>query len=424
MKPRSSISAAELSELYDRLDRQLDRVGLETQPRVAVRLLELISQDGAQIKDYNEALRTDAALTGRLLRLANSAYFAQRTPVTKLERALVLLGIQRVKAVSLGFYLSKAAATAGAKSISREVWGQSVFRACLAAALARSRGPALASEAFVVGLMLDCGIPLMAKMLGGAYEQLYVEHGRSPAKLYNAELEHLEFTHVDMAAALTRRWRLPAVLAKPIVWHHTPPPSLRGTEDGVGAPALPAAPLSAQDATALLQRIGYYAGAVTLDAFGSPAEPTPLPSIGSRVLDVGPPEITRAVRAAAQEHGAVSQLFDGVAKGVDDPEALAESVSLQLVGVLDEQMIKSLRQETGATTSRLSVAGYELELQQTGAPGRVTVYLDTASGERVISCTVAPAAETPATLRRSLGLEDASEDEMKKLVGELRAMAA
>src|SRR5205085_6937921 len=123
MKPRTTITAAELAELYDRLDRQLDRIGLETQPRVAVRLLELVAREDSQLKDYNEAIRTDAALTGRLLRLANSAYFAQRAPVTKLERALVLLGIQRVKAVSLGFHLCRAAASAGARSVSRAGWG-------------------------------------------------------------------------------------------------------------------------------------------------------------------------------------------------------------------------------------------------------------------------------------------------------------
>lgn len=412
MKPRKSITAGELAELHDRLDRHLDRVGLETQPRVAVRLLELVSRPDSQIKDYGEAIRTDAALTGRMLRLANSAFFAQRAPVTKLERALVLLGIERVKAVSLGFYLSRAAASAGSKTISREVWGQGVFRACLAASLVRMRSPALASEAFVVGLMLDCGIPLMARLLGGAYERLYAGVGRSPAKLFTAELDELEFTHVDVAAVLTRRWRLPAMLAKPIVWHHAQPAA--GPE---GSPP----PLT--DPLTLLQRAAYYAGAVSLDAAGSPGEATPLPTMGSRVLDVGPPDLAQAVRSAAKEHAAISQMFRGVATPMEDPDQIAESVSRQLVDVMDEQMIRTLQQETKQSPAKLSVAGYEIEMQAREG-GRVVVYIDTAAGERVIACTLNPASETPTTLQRALGLDEATEEEMRLLVTEMRGLAA
>ena len=75
-------------------------------PQVAARLLELAADPNAQIRDYVDAIKTDWALTGRVLRLANSAFYAQRQPVTRLDRALIVLGVERAKAICLGFYLS------------------------------------------------------------------------------------------------------------------------------------------------------------------------------------------------------------------------------------------------------------------------------------------------------------------------------
>ena len=72
-KPRRDITSAELDAHRQRLDAHLDRVGLETMPQVAARLLELAADPNAQIRDYVDAIKTDWALTWRVRRLANSA---------------------------------------------------------------------------------------------------------------------------------------------------------------------------------------------------------------------------------------------------------------------------------------------------------------------------------------------------------------
>ena len=245
---RKDLPPNELESLYERLDKHLDRAGVETQPKVASRLLELAQTPDAQIQDYQDAIRTDAAVTGRILRLANSAYYAQRQPVTRLERALVILGIEKTKAVSLGFFLSRAAASAGSRTMSRKVWGESVYRASLASAMARATCPHLSPEAFIVGLMLDCGQPLMARILGEPYERLHRAQHRQPAgKLHAAEFAELEFTHADVGnggwcggAGSSR-----GSLARPICSHHTAP--------HVGQ--------SSDPARSLLHRLAFYARA-------------------------------------------------------------------------------------------------------------------------------------------------------------------
>jgi HD-like signal output (HDOD) protein len=146
MKPRSALTPPEVVELQAEIDRRLTGLGLPTQPAVAARILALVANPDAGLKQYADVLRHDAALTGRLLRLANSAYFAQIKPVTTIERSCVLLGLERLKAVSLGFYLSRAAATDPNHVLSRRVWTQSVLRACLAAEMARVTCPGYSAD--------------------------------------------------------------------------------------------------------------------------------------------------------------------------------------------------------------------------------------------------------------------------------------
>ena len=49
------------------------------------------------------------------------------------------------------------------------------LRSLRAAATAPKNAPALVPEAFVIGLMLDAGVPLMSRPVGDAYPALYTE---------------------------------------------------------------------------------------------------------------------------------------------------------------------------------------------------------------------------------------------------------
>lgn len=404
-RPRSELSAAEVAELHERLDRQLDRVGLETQPTVAVRLLELVQDPDAALRDFTEVVKTDWALTGRLLKLANSAYYAQRSPVTRLDRALVLLGLERTKAISLGFYLSRAASPGEEKTISRTVWGESVYRAGLCASMAKAVCPSVAAEAYIVGLMLDSGQPLMARLLGAPYVDLRGEH-RSPAKLYAAEFDRLEFTHVDVATVMMRRWRLPPLLARPIAWHHTLP-----------------SPGPTKDPGTMLQRVAYYGGAVQVTSQGAPEREIPLESVAGRLFDMDAGAVEAAVARAASEYRATIELFSDIADRCENVDDLADAVQRQVIALMDEQMSRAVRLESRGGSDHVFVGGQRVELEP-GNGGEVIAILTGQEGDRIISCTINPATDGPQKVCNRLGLEGGQPAEIEALMTAVRAMAA
>ncbi|HNB59640.1 MAG TPA: HDOD domain-containing protein [Phycisphaerales bacterium] len=411
MTPRARLGPHDLFDLHTRIDRMLDESGVETQPRVALRLIELAGDSNAQLKDYAEIVKADAALTGRILRLANSAFYAQRTEVTRLDRALVLLGVERTKAITLGFYISRSLMSAGSRELSRRVWGQSLYRASLASALAKMECPALAPEAYIIGLMLDAGVPLMARYLGESYVRL-VEETPSPVAMYAKELQSLEFTHVDVAEALMRRWRMPAMLAKPIMWHHTPP-SVDKAGDSLGQ----------------LHRVAYFAGAVQLGDGYVPETRNHLPTMAGRLFEMAPSGLDSVVAGASREYAATIGVFANESPpGSTESEAerletVSDAVHCQLVEIMDEQFGRSTRIEARGGPEKLVIDGLLFDIEPS-RDGEVVTYISSLAGERLMSCVVRPQQESAATIKRLLGLEEVDDEEVDNLVKVMRGMAA
>jgi len=193
---------------------------MPSSPALAAQILALVEDPDSNASDFGRILRTDPALATRLLKTANSAQFAQRNPVTTIERAVTVLGLNRVKTVSLGFQLVNHLDRLGGTSFDWSAfWQQALLRACLARSVAHQSVPDRQEEAFLIGLLQDCGVVLLVQILGSDYASLY---GRdlSPAALYRMEQEGFPYTHVDVIEALCKEWQLPDLMVAPLTTHH------------------------------------------------------------------------------------------------------------------------------------------------------------------------------------------------------------
>ncbi len=410
MKLRSQISASELVELYQFLERKLDGVGLNSQPEVAIKLLEISRDKNAQLADYAKLIRNDQAVSGRVLRLANSAFFAQRRPVTTIDRACVVLGTDRLKAVSLGFHLSRACQTGGDKEYSRKIWGESLYRACLAAQLAKIAAPGLVSEAFVIGLMMDAGLPIMTSLLKDEFRTLR-DQKLSPGRQARLEYDTLPFTHVDVMTALMHKWKLPELLVKPIEMHHTKPPEARKDD-----------PLSR------LHRVAYVVGLIELDSSGAGvkdvSETTPGVKTAQRILTLTDAELSATVAASVSEYSLTSEMFKEIAEGLTNLDELMESVQRSLVDAVDSVIEADLTSGTeGKAIERLVFQGRSLEMSR-DEDGLATVYLVDSQGNRLVSHRFAPAQARLVEICEALGLEATPSNELERLQQSVRRIAA
>ncbi|UYV12085.1 MAG: HDOD domain-containing protein [Phycisphaera sp.] len=409
-KVRANLSSAEVEALTDLLMRKLDAMVIETQPEVAARLLELVADPDAGLADFAAVIRTDTALSGRLLRMSNSAYFAQREPVTTLERACVLLGINRIRALALGFYMSRAIDAGGEKRYGRIMWGKSLLRACFAAKLAEAIKPNLYAEAFLIGLMLDAGIPLARTLIGPSQFDVACPPNQPPSRAFKCGAEHFTYTHVDMARALMRRWRVPDVLAKPILWHHSPPQNLESTE-----------PIH------VLHRVSFYVGSMHIEHEPPAAMAVPLPTLGQKLTSLTGGQIGAIFADACKEYATVREFFGQVADGITDVEALGMRVHGTLNKLIEKSMEEDLQQDTGmaSATFRFHSGSIEVQRDAENTDFAVAYIVDEAGTRQAVHrFPVGSASAADVLLELSLEQDDIDSAELESMTDYLRAIAA
>ena len=220
------------SSLQDELRRVFAKAKLPSNPAIAAQILELVNDPNSSAEQFAQAIQADVALAARLLEMANAARFAQRTPATTIQRAVTILGLRRIRMVALGFQLVSHLDRLGECPFDlKRFWQQSVLRACLGRQIATTVAPNHAEEAFLIGLLQDCGVLPLVQLYGAEYGELYMHGNRSPAAFYKAERDQFPHTHVDAIRVMATGWKLPAVISEPLSQHHTPIELQRGAPE-------------------------------------------------------------------------------------------------------------------------------------------------------------------------------------------------
>jgi HD-like signal output (HDOD) protein len=400
---RDQLSAADIEQLIERLERRLDDAAVPTLPHVAAQVIGLIGDDSASIRDFTNIIQTDRALSGRLLQLANSAFFAQRSPVSNLQRATVLIGLDRLKAVVLGFHLAR---VASGDAETKRVWTCSLFRAWLAHRLAERINRSVCAEAFVVGLLADAGEPLLATMNRGLPEGYPAD--APPAKRYFFEFNKLEATHVDVAAALCRRWRLPDVLVTPIALHHSKPGHL-----------------VKQDGGSVLHACAFVVGSVELNpADGFDYTQERLSSAARAILKLDEQTLRTCIAQASDDFRGTAELFAEVIDARIDPLDILERANAHLTEQVNRLVVAQLDLEHAGDDQllRLDAGGMIYEVEQIDHAG-VRVFINDSRGNRLFSEQIDPASMTGVEIRSMLLLDDAVDAEFERVLASIRSVA-
>jgi diguanylate cyclase (GGDEF)-like protein len=320
------------NEKYDRLEAELrglfEKARLPTSPAVANRILQLIHDPDSTVRQFGEAIESDPALAARLLRMANSPRYAQRASVTSIQRAVTVLGVRQLRVVALGFELVGHLNKLGESPFDLAgFWERSVLRACLAREIARRAVPALADEAFLVGLLQDCGILMLVQTLGKSYADLCLRRTLSPTALFDAERSQFPYTHADAVGTLARMWNLPPTIADALRRHHehVTPPADAGDEDRLVA-------------------VGYLVGSLGFepDAVVAQAEPV-LQEFAREALGLDDAALRLCLDTAGEIFADFSGILEGVRGDVDVTELILEANrQLQHHSLNSEQRIAEL----------------------------------------------------------------------------------
>ena len=188
-------------------------------PPVAAKVINLLADDSVSFREVAETLKTDAALSAEVLRLANSSLFSAHSEVSSVLHALSFLGMGRLMGLMLTLSMSKVLKRARSSEIMQRSWRHNLASALAAKEFAHSFGRD-ANEAYNAGLFHDIGRLAFLSSEPAVYEAL-VRRGGDVQQL---EREHFGADHCEAGAWLLQQWKLPNVFAEIARHHHAPGP--------------------------------------------------------------------------------------------------------------------------------------------------------------------------------------------------------
>jgi putative nucleotidyltransferase with HDIG domain len=195
------------------------RKNLPTIPTVLSRILQLADAENASGKDLIAVIEHDQALTGKMLRLANSAFFGQTRRVATIPRAVVLLGFSTVRNLALGVKVWDALGTGISRSRLDALWAHAVAVGLAAKALAARLHAGDPDEAFTAGVLHDIGRLVLAMRFRDDY---WSSVGGATEVEAVADQENAAFgvDHAEVGGWILEAWSLPTGIVEAVRAHH------------------------------------------------------------------------------------------------------------------------------------------------------------------------------------------------------------
>jgi putative nucleotidyltransferase with HDIG domain len=192
-------------------------------PKCVQRVMTMLRDPRIQLTKVAEVVSLDQGFAGKVLKMANSAYFGLPRRVHNVTEALVLLGFANVRNVlisaSAGPILFDGVKSYGMAA--GRLWEHSVASAYATQMLSRAADVRAYNMAFSAGLLHDVGKVAIDKVLDEEGSRTLLERIRSRGEA-QAEREIVGVTHGEIGQMICKRWNLPPEIGDAIGHHHQP----------------------------------------------------------------------------------------------------------------------------------------------------------------------------------------------------------
>ncbi|MBJ6727576.1 HDOD domain-containing protein [Geomesophilobacter sediminis] len=193
---------------------------------VALRLQQLLARNDFKVEELSMLISADAGLASKVLRVANSSFYAGLTKVNTIQEAFIRLGSHEVANIVMvttqeDLYRSS---DPHYNTIMQSLWKHSFCSAVASKWLANRAGlAAIAQEAFLAGLLHDIGKLFLLKVMEDLVKTGVIKGGATTAIID----EVFDNLHVEQGYLLMKSWLMPEVYCEIIrdheneEWNHS-----------------------------------------------------------------------------------------------------------------------------------------------------------------------------------------------------------
>ncbi|MDR2351860.1 MAG: HDOD domain-containing protein, partial [Deltaproteobacteria bacterium] len=191
-------------------------------PKTTYTLLSLLVDENTAPKDLEQVLEQDPALAAKVISLSNSAFYSLSTPVSSLQRAILVIGFKELEFMAMGLGLSETFDLSQVPSgfDGEGLWLHSLAVSWIARELCTLAHLGEPSEAMITGLLHELGLIILVSKFPMQFQQL-LELVNAGMSFFEAE-SALGLKHAVIGYLLARNWNLPEVFQEGILYHHNP----------------------------------------------------------------------------------------------------------------------------------------------------------------------------------------------------------
>jgi len=198
---------------------------LPSLPRLYGMLVQEMESPHSSLKRVGEIIAQDVTMTARVLQLVNSAFFGLPNKIVNPAQAVILLGIDTLKALVLYIQVfSEYKSAQGLKYFSIEdLWLHSMLTGQLAKEITQSVTDEKESmdNALIAGILHDLGKLLLLEM-PCYYEELADYTKEKECGILEAEYALLGTSHAEVGAYFLGLWGITEPVIEAVAFHHHP----------------------------------------------------------------------------------------------------------------------------------------------------------------------------------------------------------
>jgi putative nucleotidyltransferase with HDIG domain len=203
-------------------DRLFEIKALSTLPHVMTRVMAVVADSSSSAKDLAREIRSDQALTSRILKVSNSAYYGFHRKISNIDDAVVVLGFDEIRSLCLAITVLNMFNEDGSTYFDRRLfWRHSVVTAVLSEQLAENY-PEEKHQAFAAGLLHDMGRAVLDQYFPELFSKICIEVERRKVHWLQVERDMIGTDHCEIGLWVAERWNFPDSLTEAIGYHHHP----------------------------------------------------------------------------------------------------------------------------------------------------------------------------------------------------------
>ena len=201
---------------------------LPTLPVVAHKISSAASNSKTDARKLANMMKDDPSIAARVLKVANSAFYARQVQITSVQHAIAHLGVNTIRDIALSMSVISAFGMGKKSRFNRQLFWKHAMCVGIGAAILAERVATkypldISMESLhLAGVLHDIGKIVTDQYFPDEFEQaLQVSHDQQ-LPLIDAETQVMGTNHTHIGVWLCVQWNFPDVFSHVIRWHHDP----------------------------------------------------------------------------------------------------------------------------------------------------------------------------------------------------------